>query len=48
MFNIPPTAKVMEARPQLRISSEGLEKPGIELGTPGYKKIGYPLHHGGS
>ena len=34
-FYVPPTAKVMWRRDGFKVSSERLEKPGIELRTPG-------------
>ena len=35
-FYVSPTAKVItETGPRLNVSSEGLEKPGIKLTTPG-------------
>ena len=38
IYNVPPTAKVihcMETGPRLKVSSDRLEKPGIEPATPG-------------
>ena len=41
MFKVPQTAKViMEMRPQLIVSSDRLEEPGIKFGIPGYKASG--------
>ena len=37
----------METGPQLRVSTDRLEEPGMELGNPGYK-VRCPLHHGSS
>ena len=37
-FNIPPTAK--ETGSHLKVSSDRLEEPEIELGMPGYKASG--------
>ena len=35
VFNVPPTAKVMEMGPRLKVSSDRLLKPGFEPVTPG-------------
>ena len=35
----------METRPDLRVSSDRLEKPGIKPGTAGYMASGSALHH---
>ena len=41
VFNVPPSAKVMETGSRLKVSSDRLVKLGIEPATPG----AYPLLH---
>ena len=46
VFNILPTAKVILWRGKDLVSSNRLEKPGIEPADPGLQGKLHPLHHG--